>query len=306
MARFVATVLVTVLAALLAAVPVAAQEPASATIKVVETGSDQYDLVYQAGDGQRNVVRIYSDSVGYGGRWQWLVESSQHGPTGPEPLVVGEGCSRVDDTLVRCTGTDFGLNRVRVHLGDGEDYARLSSACGYFNGNGYDEAFCTAAAFGGSGPDRIYANDRSGFGTMKGSEVYGGLGMDHLVAGDSGSYVDGGGGTEDGDCLGRDPDNEPEHYSCDFLFGNDARDHLKGGSGEDVIEGRGGNDLVEGGTGGDRITGDLGRDSLNGNRGNDKFYARDGQRDSVDGGMGTDSAQVDRGLDTTTSIERYF
>lgn len=41
-----------------------------------------------------------------------------------------------------------------------------------------------------------------------------------------------------------------------------------------------------------------------GRSGRDNFYAKDGYRDHIDGGSQTDRAGIDRGADTTKSVER--
>lgn len=97
------------------------------------------------------------------------------------------------------------------------------------------------------------------------------------------------------------------------LIGTEGNDRLVGGSGADRICGRGGNDVIlggggrdflMGGEGKDRITGGAGIDFLAGETGNDTLFARDGQRDRVIGGPGTDVATVDRRLDSLSGVER--
>jgi Tol biopolymer transport system component len=63
---------------------------------------------------------------------------------------------------------------------------------------------------------------------------------------------------------------------------------------------------VTGGNGGDTLTGSSAANALRGNPGNDRIFARDGVRDVVDGGTGTDEAQIDSGLDAVTSIESFI
>jgi hypothetical protein len=62
-------------------------------------------------------------------------------------------------------------------------------------------------------------------------------------------------------------------------------DRLYGGSGDDRLRGGSGNDLIVGGSG---------RDALLGGRGDDTMRARDGRRDLISCGAGTDAAVVDR------------
>lgn len=72
----------------------------------------------------------------------------------------------------------------------------------------------------------------------------------------------------------------------DRLFGNRGANLLTGSAGNDLLDGRGGRDVLVGGPG------------------RDVFHARDGRADSLVGGSGRDSAQLDKGLDRTTGIER--
>ncbi len=87
------------------------------------------------------------------------------------------------------------------------------------------------------------------------------------------------------------------------INGTAGRDVICGRDGNDVINGRGGHDLILGGTGADRLTGGLGRDAIYGGSGNDTLFARDGIRDTVNGGLGRDRARWDA-RDVRRSIER--
>ena len=89
----------------------------------------------------------------------------------------------------------------------------------------------------------------------------------------------------------------------EVLYGTKANDVLLGRGGNDTIYALPGNDVLQGGIGNDRLYGGLGRDSLVGGPGNDRLYARDGRRDTVDGGGGFDEAWVDR-LDVVRNVER--
>jgi Ca2+-binding RTX toxin-like protein len=100
----------------------------------------------------------------------------------------------------------------------------------------------------------------------------------------------------------------------DVLVGADGRDRLLGEAGGDRLEGGAANDALLGGGGGDRLlghagadtlTGGGGRDTMLGYAGNDTFYARDGVRDVVNGGAGTDRARLDR-ADVRSLLERRF
>jgi RTX calcium-binding nonapeptide repeat (4 copies) len=92
---------------------------------------------------------------------------------------------------------------------------------------------------------------------------------------------------------------------ADTLVGTNGNNVLLGRGGNDTLYGRGGNDVLEGGIGNDRLYGGPGRDTLLGGPGNDRLYARDGQRDVVNGGPGFDIAWVDK-LDVVRNVERVY
>jgi hypothetical protein len=90
----------------------------------------------------------------------------------------------------------------------------------------------------------------------------------------------------------------------DLVIGGAGRDWLDGGPGRDRLFGGAGGDTLVGGAGGDRLRGDGGRDRLFGRGGADLLVARDGQRDTLDGGPGRDEGRLDGRLDRALSIER--
>ena len=91
------------------------------------------------------------------------------------------------------------------------------------------------------------------------------------------------------------------------LVGNGGDDKLSAFDHSDIVEGGAGNDTIAGGYGDDTITGGPGRDQIHGDApssacnyiqcrlpfGNDTIYAQDGEVDSIDCGIGTDTAYVD-------------
>ena len=97
------------------------------------------------------------------------------------------------------------------------------------------------------------------------------------------------------------------------IVGTQAAEVLRGTAGRDVICGLGGNDTILGGAGADVIyggpgadilLGGIGNDNLRGGSGNDTLRAKDGRRDTVEGGRGNDLAVVDRSLDRLVTVER--
>lgn len=128
------------------------------------------------------------------------------------------------------------------------------------------------------------------------------------------------------------PSGPPKVGSRCTIFGSGAGDVIRGTSQRDVICGRGGNDriyggaghdLILGGPGNDKIYGQAGRDHVRGEAGTDlldggasddtvaggtqadTIYARDGIRDTVNGGTGKDRGRLDR-ADRRASVERRF
>ena len=97
----------------------------------------------------------------------------------------------------------------------------------------------------------------------------------------------------------------------DTILGGDEPDNFVGGGGKDVLDSGGGNDRLDGSAGNDKLLGGAGDDRLIGNDGNDVLiggdgrdqffggagddvlYSRDGFIDVLNGGDGTDSAQLD-------------
>jgi hypothetical protein len=84
----------------------------------------------------------------------------------------------------------------------------------------------------------------------------------------------------------------------DFLKTSDGADHLDGGPGADIIDGGYNDDVIVGGPGpdslaGDHPTGECGIYWCKLPAGNDTIDARDGERDTVTCGFGTDSVSAD-------------
>jgi Ca2+-binding RTX toxin-like protein len=88
----------------------------------------------------------------------------------------------------------------------------------------------------------------------------------------------------------------------DVIRGTETSNHLSGdppGSlGNDSLYGRGGDDNLIGGPGADALIGGQGADDLEGGPGDDTIDVKDGQTDSVDCGLGTDTVFFDEGIDS--------
>ena len=78
------------------------------------------------------------------------------------------------------------------------------------------------------------------------------------------------------------------------LVGTAFADVLRGLGGNDTLRGNGGADKLFGGAGNDTINGGAGADLIDGGAGNDRITARDGQRDTVHCGTGTDTVTADK------------
>jgi Ca2+-binding RTX toxin-like protein len=139
--------------------------------------------------------------------------------------------------------------------------------------------------YGTDGNDTLTGTTRAdklyGFGGN--DELFGLAGNDLLVGGSGDDLLDGGAGR-------------------DHLVGESGRDTERGGAGNDILFGGKGNDRLSGGAGDDTLIGGDGRDVIDGGAGNDTIKSRDGKRDTVRCGTGTDTARVDR-IDRVSDCE---
>lgn len=183
---------------------------------------------------------------------------------------------------------------------------------------------------GGTGNDHITGNRGSDFiDGRQGSDIMlGGPGYDTvdyswrnvaLVIGLDGWQDDGEAGENDLAYL--DIERVLGGHGNDRIGGSSADNQLYGGPGDDTIGGHGGNDSLFGEAGNDKVHGDDGDDYIEAGAGHDKVYgnggadillglagndqlfsAGDGIRDTVSGGLGTDSADSDE-LDVLSGVE---
>jgi uncharacterized repeat protein (TIGR01451 family) len=111
---------------------------------------------------------------------------------------------------------------------------------------------------------------------LEGSDLLRGLdGADCLWGGEGSDVLDGDGGD-------------------DALWGGNGRDRLVGGAGNDRLYGGLKRDVLVGGDGDDQLFPGTGRDLVRAGAGNDVISARDGSRDVVECGPGTDRVTADR------------
>lgn len=143
---------------------------------------------------------------------------------------------------------------------------------------------------GGTGDDTFVESSVS-----SGADVYiGGTGLDSVDyrARTAGLRIDLDGAADDG------ASGEGDNVRADV-------EYVYGGSGNDTLGGNAYSNRLFGGNGNDVLTGGGGADVLDGGAGNDVLYGRDGVRDTLLGGTGTDKAQRDA-IDTVASIESYL
>jgi Ca2+-binding RTX toxin-like protein len=144
-----------------------------------------------------------------------------------------------------------------------------------------ERRFRVGTHLGGRGGNDVLRGGRSG------NALFGGQGNDILRGGRGGDLLKGASGN-------------------DRLVGGRHRDGLRGGQGNDVLGGGGGQDVMRGDRGHDRLVGGPDHDRLFGASGRDLLLAKDQRRDLVHGGIGSDRARVDRGLDAALAIESLF
>jgi ELWxxDGT repeat protein len=167
-------------------------------------------------------------------------------------------------------------------------------------GNSGDSDYFT----GGQGNDTLIG----GIGT---NNLEGGSGNDSLQGGPGGDTLGGGpgndtivGGPGDDSIQGGQGDDEIHAgQGDDNVFGGKDNDLIYGGEGNDDLAGGQGNDTIAGGPGDDTLLGGAGNNELIGAAGNDLIYARNSTADTIDGGTGINSAQIDPGLDSVTNIQ---
>jgi Ca2+-binding RTX toxin-like protein len=219
-----------------------------------------------------------------------------------------------DDQLTAANGMDrFGVSaQVTIDGGAGND--RFMT----------DEQNVVDRIVGGNGDD--YIQDNGGMGAVAGAVDLGkGFDTDDLSSFEpagavtliAGAGVEKVIGTNFSPCVieGNKLDNVLISHSGDFgttLVGGDGNDLLMadaGFNGPESMQGGAGNDTLIGGSGNDTLIGGPGRDSMIGNGGNDLFFAKDGQRDTLDGGSGFDTASRDNGptiFDQVVNVEKFI
>ena len=244
-----------------------------------------------------------NDTVRAGDGQDFLIEDDTIGPNGADDLSGGNDYDRVRydertgnlNISINGTANDgeggiFEGDNVRtdneaLFAGRGSD--NLSGSAGPDNiiggwGNGND------ILDGMGGNDTLDA--RGGNDTLLGGigndVMYGDLNPSGGASGDHGNdYIDGGPGNDSGVGEG----------GQDEIRGGADDDSFDGGPGPDILKGGDGQDTLHGGDGNDDIEGAAGIDNLFGDNEDDYIRAKDGLSDTVNGGAGTDTAELDLG-----------
>jgi Ca2+-binding RTX toxin-like protein len=114
--------------------------------------------------------------------------------------------------------------------------------------------------------------------------LIGGFGDDHLEGGAGQDRLEGGKGRDE--LFGNGGD--------DVLIGGGGKDKLVGGGGDDLLKGGAGADVLKGGNGDDVLIGGNGDDRIDGGAGDDlvRFDFGDGENETADGGLGTDTLAI--------------
>jgi Ca2+-binding RTX toxin-like protein len=240
-----------------------------------------------------------------------------------EGTLVVEGTNGNDNILVRRDGTKVFVNvndqprrefshdavrRIRIYGLNGNDRIEereLTRPSTVHGGGGND------FMLGSAGNDVFYGGD--GNDTMDGrlgaDEFNGGGGIDtvnyesrttRVVVTMDGTANDGTPAT-----LSTPGERDNVKKDIEVLIGGRGNDTLTGNELANRIHGAGGNDVIYGGAGNDTLVGGPGEDRLYGLDGNDTFLTRDGQKDSLYGGGGTDRANKDE-IDFRESVEVLF
>jgi Tol biopolymer transport system component len=120
-------------------------------------------------------------------------------------------------------------------------------------------------------------------GTVGSDVIFSGGGNDRVFGGDGRNVIHGGPGDDEIQGGG----------GTDVVYGDSGRDRIHGSDRDDVLIGGGGPDLLWGENGGDFLEGGPGTDRLFGGYGNDLIDSRDGLKEHVYCGEGSDRVEAD-------------
>ena len=193
-----------------------------------------------------------------------------NGTAGGETITVNQfNSTSVSVTGVSGSFSRASFTRIFVNAGGGNDTILISGNLGSVQttisgGNGND--FIT----GGGGPDRISGD--AGFDTANYSGRTSAVKVDL-----DGNADDGGSGGGEGD-----------NVITEEVIGGSGNDTFTGNSGANFLAGGAGGDTLTGGSGNDELVGSTGIDRHLGQSGDDAIYAKNSDRDTVNGGTNSD------------------
>jgi hypothetical protein len=254
------------------------------TITLSDTGT----LTVNGTDGSNTItlslvkkqVRVVADGITRNFAPKQVKKIEVFGKAGNDTISAGSGIKNVffdggagNDNL---TG---GPENDRVNGGDGDDIIHGA------RGNDIVD--------GGAGNDQLFGDD----------------GNDKLIGAAGADVFNGGAGTDTADyskykaALTITIDNnandgasgEGDNVKTDVenVLGGSGSDKITGSSANNVLKGNSGNDQLFGGVGNDVLEGGRGHDQLFGQDGADLLKGKDGEKDTLDGGAGADTAEAD-------------
>lgn len=142
----------------------------------------------------------------------------------------------------------------------------------------------------------VFADPQSGGGD---DSIFGGAGVDWMMAADGDDYLDGGAGDDvlfgargRDDLFGGSGNDKLNGDGANLALAEHGDDYLDGEDGDDQLVGYGGADQLFGGAGADELDGNQGIDYLDGEDGDDLLFGGEGG-DDLFGGSGADFLQGD-------------
>lgn len=311
------------LLALFAAGPIASAQAATGTVTEWADGAYRYTT-----DSGTNSLVVLSGANG-----RWVLEDANVSAI----TFTGTNCAQgARPSIVTCTASTW-QGDFRLTLGDGDDTARVDASVppippdtGLISVRGEDgddylvnNSVEPTSLAGGLGDDLLTG------GPVKDVGLSGGEGNDSLRGRGGADNINGGPGRDlvtyggEGRTAGvravldgvTPSGNEAVDGTGDTLVdveeitGTSYTDVLTGNAGDNVLRGNGGVDQLNGLGGDDTLVASGGPSWLDGGDGNDQLQAKNGVKDQLSCGAGTDAATIDvtevflpfAGCETTTS-----
>jgi Ca2+-binding RTX toxin-like protein len=224
-------------------------------------------------------------------------------------LYVFAGTSTVDISVT-------GAIEDSVVGGPGNDTISVDATNATVNGGGGNDLLqatgnTATVLIGNAGNDTLLGGNASDklYGGAGNDSLNGGAGNDTLDGGLGNDTMIGGAGTDVADYSSRTQNlviwldgSHPSGQAGEADHFDGTTENVYGGSGNDYIVGTKGNNALFGNAGNDTIYGGGGVDAFFGGAGKDHIFAKDGDKDYIDGGAGIDTAQTDL-IDTVLNVE---